>query len=273
MIENFRPGVMTRRGLDFAHLRAQRPDLITLSLPGFASNDTLRCDWRAFEPIIASASGVFTDMGQNRVLMGIDPSFSPLPLASAYGTMLGASAVVLALQARERTGCGDHIEVPLASAVLEGLSYNSIQIDGYPARYKTPREKEIERRRATGATMDLSYDDLQEYLDPFYRTYECADGRKFYAVCPSHRSHAKRCLQAMGLYDEFVETGLPTVSDPYRSVAEWEGVVDSSEWSQSDRALDLALADPCLSLVDCQRLAAVDTNSDGHLAGYTAIDE
>jgi crotonobetainyl-CoA:carnitine CoA-transferase CaiB-like acyl-CoA transferase len=223
VIENFRPGVMSRLGLDFAHLRVQRPDLITLSLPGFASNDTLRRDWRAFEPIIASASGVFTDMGQNRVLMGINPSFSPLPLASAYGTMLGASAVVLALQARERTGCGDHIEVPLASAVLEGLSYNSIQIDGYPARYKTLREKEIERRRATGASMDLSYDDLQEYLDPFYRTYECADGRKFYAVCPSHRSHAKRCLQAMGLYDEFVEAGLPTVSDPYRPVADWEG--------------------------------------------------
>lgn len=223
VIENFRPGVMKRLGLDFAKLRAQSPSLITLSMPGFASNDQLRREWRASEPIIASASGVFTDMGQNRVLMGINPSFSPLPLASAYGTMLGVSAVALALQARQRTGLGDEIEVPLASAVMEGLSYNSIHIAGYPERYKTLREKEIERRRSKNLPMDLSYEALQEYLDPFYRTYECADGRKFYAVCPSHRSHARRCLQAMGLYDEMLAAGLPTVDDPYLPISEWEG--------------------------------------------------
>ncbi|WP_413791930.1 MULTISPECIES: CoA transferase [unclassified Pseudomonas] len=223
LIENFRPGVMQRLGIDFAVLRRQRPELITLSIPGFATNDELRRDWRAFESIIASASGVFTDMGQNRVLMGINPSFSPLPLASSYGTMLAVSSVVLALQARQRSGMGDEIEVPLAAAVMEGLSYNSIKIDDYPLRYKTLREKEIERRRAENLPMNLSYEDLQEYLDPFYRTYECADGRKFYAVCPSHRSHAKRCLQAMGLYEEMLAAGLPKVEDPYLPLAQWEG--------------------------------------------------
>lgn len=223
VIENFRPGVMAGLGVDFSELRHSRPELITLSIPGFASNDELRREWRATEAIIASASGVFTDMGQNRVLMGINPSFSPLPLASAYGTMLAVSAVVLALQAREKNGVGDEIEVPLSSAVMEGLSYNSIKIDGYPLRYKTLREKEIERRRAENLPLDLSYEALQEYLDPFYRTYECADGRKFYAVCPSHRSHAKRCLQAMGLYEEMLAEGLPKVDNPYLPIEQWEG--------------------------------------------------
>jgi crotonobetainyl-CoA:carnitine CoA-transferase CaiB-like acyl-CoA transferase len=78
-------------------------------------------------------------MGLNRVLMGVNPSFSPLPLASSYGAMMAASAAVLALQARERTGLGDQIEVPLASAVMEGLCYNSIKIDGLPERYITQR--------------------------------------------------------------------------------------------------------------------------------------
>lgn len=124
VVENFRPGMMARLGLDLAALREARPELITLAIPGFASNDELRREWRAFESVIAAQSGVFTDMGLNRVLMGINPSFSPLPLASAYGTMLAASAasaVVLALRARERTGLGDQVEVPLASAVMEGL--------------------------------------------------------------------------------------------------------------------------------------------------------
>lgn len=214
VVENFRPGVLARLGIDFAALRDVRPELITLSIPGFASNDELRRDWRAFEAVIVASSGVFTDMGLNRVLMGINPSFSPLPLSSAYGTMLAAYATVLALQARERTGHGDHIEVPLASAVMEGLSYNSILIDDYPLRYQTQREREIERRRKDGLPMDMSYDDLQEFLDPFYRSYMCADGRMFYVVCPSHKNHAKRCLQAMGLYDELVAEGFARKTIP-----------------------------------------------------------
>ncbi|SHF62532.1 dimethylsulfoniopropionate cleavage enzyme DddD [Modicisalibacter ilicicola DSM 19980] len=221
VIESFRPGVMARLGLDFQQLREARPELITLSIPGFASNDELRRDWRAFESVIAANSGVFTDMGLNRVLMGVNPSFSPLPLASAYGTMLAASAVVLALQARERTGLGDQVEVPLVAAVMEGLSYNSIKIEDYPERYKTQREQEIERRRIEGLPMNLSYDELQELLDPFYRSYKCKDGRQFYVVCPSHKSHAKRCLKTLGIYDELVEEGLREEEDTYRPVSEW----------------------------------------------------
>ncbi|TPI32480.1 carnitine dehydratase [Mesorhizobium sp. B3-2-1] len=221
VIENFRPKVLARLGIDFEALRKVRPELITVSIPGFASNDQLRSDWRAFETVIAASSGVFTDMGLNRVLMGINPSFSPLPLASAYGTMLAASATVLALQSRQRTGHGDHIEVPLASAVMEGLSYNSIRIEDYPLRYQTQREREIERRRKEGLPMDMSYGDLQEFLDPFYRSYMCGDGRMFYVVCPSHKNHAKRCLQTLGLYDELVSEGLREEDDTYLPVSEW----------------------------------------------------
>jgi crotonobetainyl-CoA:carnitine CoA-transferase CaiB-like acyl-CoA transferase len=225
VIESFRPGVMQRLGLDFAKIRQERPQLITLSIPGFASNDALRRDWRAYEPVIAAASGVFTDMGLNRVLMGINPSFSPLPLPSAYGTMLAASALVLALQSREKTGYGDQIEVPLAAAVMEGLSYNSIKIDNYPERYKTQREAEIERRRAAGLPMDLSYAQVQDLLDPFYRTYECLDGRRFYLVCPSHKSHAKRCLILLGVYEELVAQGLTEEEDTYLPIAQWKSDV------------------------------------------------
>lgn len=225
LVENFRPGVMARLGLDLATLRGEQPGLITVSLPGFASGDDLRREWRAFEGVIAAASGVFTDMGLNRVLMGRNPCYSPLPLASAYGTMLGASAAVLALQARERTGLGDQIEVPLASAVMEGLTYNSLHIDDYPLRYQTQREREIERRKSADLPMDMGYGDLQEFLDPFYRSYECRDGRMFYVVCPSHRHHAKRCLQTLGIYDELVAEGLQEEPDTYLPVSEWQSDV------------------------------------------------
>lgn len=223
VIESFRPGVMRRLGIDFAELRATRPQLITLSVPGFASNDQLRSQWKATEAVVAATAGAFTDMGFNRVLMGLNPCFSPLPLASSYTVTLASSSVVLALLAREKTGLGDCIEVPVIAAMMEGLSYNSYQVADLPERYKTMREHEIERRRAANIDFDLSYAQLQEYLDPFYRTYECADGRMFYIVCPSHRNHARRCLEVLGLYEEVMAEGMPEVTNLHLPVTEWEG--------------------------------------------------
>lgn len=100
--------------------------------------------------------------------MGVEPSFSPLPLASGYASVLGAGAVTLALSQRETTGQGDRIEVPLASALMEGLAYNLQDIENYPERYKSNREREIDHRRTEGIVMDASYSELQELLDPFY---------------------------------------------------------------------------------------------------------
>lgn len=222
VLESFRPGVLKRLGIDFQQLRQERPELITISMPGYASNDQLRSQWKATEAIVAANSGAFTDMGFNRVLMGVDPSFSPLALCSAYATTLAASSVVMALFAREKLGVGDHIEVPIVAALMEGLSYNSIVIEDLPERYLTMREHEINHRRENNLPMDVSYEDLQEYLDPFYRTYECRDGRFFYVVCPSHRNHAKRCLQVTGLYEELLAEGLPDVSNLHLPIDEWD---------------------------------------------------
>jgi crotonobetainyl-CoA:carnitine CoA-transferase CaiB-like acyl-CoA transferase len=223
VLESFTPNVMSRLGINFKYLRDKRPELITISMPGFASNDELRCEWKATEAIVAAASGAFTDMGFNRVLMGLNPSFSPLSLGSSYATTLAASSVIMALLSREKSGRGDHIEVPIVAALMEGLSYNSVVIEDTPDRYLTMREHEIAHRQKNNIEMDLSYEDLQEYLDPFYRTYQCSDGRFFYVVCPSHRNHASRCLKAMGIYDELRAEGLPEVADLHLPISEWDG--------------------------------------------------
>ena len=130
---------------------------------------------------------------------------------------MAAASAVLALFEREKTGRGDQISVPISAALMEGLSYNSYVIEGKPDRYKTMRESEIEHRRANDIPLDISYDALQEYLDPFYRTYKCADGRYFYCVAPSHKNHGERCLKALGIYDEVVhELGLPVIDDLFK---------------------------------------------------------
>jgi crotonobetainyl-CoA:carnitine CoA-transferase CaiB-like acyl-CoA transferase len=220
VIENFRPGALARLGLDYDSLQPSYPGLVYLSLPGFASTDPDHQDVAAYEGVIAAAVGQFADMGVNRVLMGVEASYSPLPLGSAYAAVFGAMAVTLALRARLRHGRGDHIEVPIASSLLEALAYNSMEVDDLPHRYRSRREAEIARRREDGRPMDLSYQDLQELLDPFYRTYWCSDGRPLYLVAVSHRVHPRRVLDLLGIYDEAREAGLP-MFDPYLLTADW----------------------------------------------------
>ncbi|MEW2911248.1 CoA transferase [Leisingera sp. JC11] len=222
VIENFRPGVMGRLGLGPEVLSEVNDQLVYLSMPGFASTDTELADLPAWEAVIAAYTGQFTDMGLNRRLMGINPSFSPLTLASAYGASFGAMSVLFALNAREANG-GDHIEVPLAAALLEGLVYNCEQIEDYPERYKSPREVELDRRAAEGLPMNLKFKELSEFLDPFYRTYTCADGRGFYVVSGSVATHPRRVLETLGLKDLADE--LPDFS-AYLDTKDWP-----AEWS------------------------------------------
>jgi crotonobetainyl-CoA:carnitine CoA-transferase CaiB-like acyl-CoA transferase len=220
VIENFRPGVMGRLGLGPEEMTQAHTRLLYLSLPGFSAEDADHAGIPAWEAIIGAAVGQFTDMGLNRVLMGINPSYSPLPLASSYAAVFGALAVVLALYARERDGLGDVIEVPIAAALAEGLAYNSMRVDPLPARYQALREAEIERRRAAGAALDLDWEAVQRLLDPLYRSYSCADGRPFQSVCVSHRRHALDLLELTGLREEAENAGLP-MFDPYLSSHDW----------------------------------------------------
>jgi crotonobetainyl-CoA:carnitine CoA-transferase CaiB-like acyl-CoA transferase len=46
VIDSFRPGVMLKFGIDYKALCLVNPGLITMSLPGFPSNDLIRRDWK-----------------------------------------------------------------------------------------------------------------------------------------------------------------------------------------------------------------------------------
>jgi len=59
---------------------------------------------------------------------------------------------------------------------------------------------------------------LQAFLDPFYRTYRCGDGRLFYVVAASHTQHPRRALQALGL--EILLAELPDF-DVYTDSKDW----------------------------------------------------
>ncbi|HTP39194.1 MAG TPA: CoA transferase [Steroidobacteraceae bacterium] len=120
LIENFRPGVMRRLGLDAAALREPAPQLIYCSLPGFAARDP-RAAVQAWEGIVSAAAGLYNERSPaGQLARGASP-YCDLPLASNFAAFQAATAIVMALIARRKSGQGQQIEAPLFDAAIELL--------------------------------------------------------------------------------------------------------------------------------------------------------
>ena len=114
LIENFRPGVAERLGIGYEAARTNS-GLIYCSLPGFGEESPHR-NSRGWEHIIGAATGA------HQGIAGMDePLFLPLPSASTFAAIIGSISVAMALIARQRTGKGQRIEVPLHSAMFAAM--------------------------------------------------------------------------------------------------------------------------------------------------------
>ena len=117
LIENFRPGVAERLGIGYEELAGLNPGLVYCSLPGLGKNqpDRHRQGW---EPLIGAATGL-----HSQVEGSDEPLYSPLPIASTFA----AIAVTMALCARDRTGTGQRVEVPLYDAMFTAMGRHLVK--------------------------------------------------------------------------------------------------------------------------------------------------
>jgi crotonobetainyl-CoA:carnitine CoA-transferase CaiB-like acyl-CoA transferase len=113
VVTNLRPGPARRAGVAYEDIRAVRPDVVYCQAHGFAS-DSARADEPAYDDIIQSASGV---ADATRRTTGA-PSLAPTILMDKVCGLSIAYAVSAALFARERTGEGEHIEVPMVDTAI-----------------------------------------------------------------------------------------------------------------------------------------------------------
>ena len=128
VIENFRPGVMDRLGLGHVQSMQGNPRLIYCSIPGFAADDP-RAGMRAWEGVIAASTATYRaspDTGKAQ------PVYTVMPFSSAYGAFLSAVSITASLNARELSGVGQRIEVPLFDATFTALSNLGLKVHNQP---------------------------------------------------------------------------------------------------------------------------------------------
>ena len=121
VVENSRPGVMQRLGLDYATLARLNPRIVYCSISGFGQSGP----WAtrsAYAPMLHAASGF--DLVNLAYQNGLE---RPLNTGIYVGDVLGGTyafgAIQSALLARERTGRGDCIDLAMMDGILSMLIY------------------------------------------------------------------------------------------------------------------------------------------------------
>lgn len=121
LVENFRPGVMKRLGLDFDTLSRRNSRLIYCSISGFGQSGP-RSHWPAYAPVIHAASGL--DMANMEYQRNAErPPNNGIFIADVLAAAHATSAINMALYDREKTGNGQQIDLSLMDCVMGMLIY------------------------------------------------------------------------------------------------------------------------------------------------------
>ena len=141
VIENFRPGVTTRLGIDYEALREIRPDILYCSISGFGQTGPYR-DRPGFDIMAQGMVGFLRMTGQ--------PDGRPAKVGIAINDIAaGATAIYSILGAqmvRERTGEGQNIDISLVDA---GLAWTVWESGAYFADGEEPKATGTRHRRST----------------------------------------------------------------------------------------------------------------------------
>lgn len=173
LLENFRPGVCARLGLDYHDLARENPGLVWASISGFGQVGPLR-ERPAYDMIVQAMSGVMSLTGHP----GAPAARLGVPAGDVVAGMYAVIGVLAALTARAATGRGDTVDVSMLDAQLSQLSYQAVYtlLSG---RSPTPQ----------GAGHDSI---------PTYRAFTGGDGREF-VVTANTQPMWERLAMATGL--------------------------------------------------------------------------
>lgn len=118
LVENFRPGVLTRLGFSPERLQELRPGLITASISGFGADGPYK-DRPAFDFIAQAMSGFMSTNGR----AGDPPLRAGPPISDLVAGIYTALGVTAALLGRERHGGHEHVDVSMTSGMVSLLAY------------------------------------------------------------------------------------------------------------------------------------------------------
>jgi crotonobetainyl-CoA:carnitine CoA-transferase CaiB-like acyl-CoA transferase len=115
VVDNYRPGVLERRGLGFEAVRAVNPRIVYCAISGYGISDDSRRQRGAYDHVIQALTGMTMLAGED----GDPPLKIGFPVVDAATGIIGALAIVAALRERDRSGRGCLLDVSMWASALQ----------------------------------------------------------------------------------------------------------------------------------------------------------
>ena len=173
VLENFRPGVMEKLGLDNAALRALNPRLIRASITGFGTDGPYK-DRPAYDSVPLALSGL-----SSLLLDPVDPRMSGPTIADNITGMYAAQGILGALLRRTATGQGGHVEVNMLEAAIAFMPDAFAQftragiVSGPETRVRISQAYTL--RAADGLLVTVHFSSVQKFWEGLLKAIERPD--------------------------------------------------------------------------------------------------
>lgn len=136
IVENFRPGTLKRFGLAYEDVRAFNPKVVYASLSGYGQ-DTSWSNRPAFAPTVQAETGLTSIVQDHFGEALLESRGDACSHADIYTGLQGVIAILAALNHRNLTGEGQHVDVAMAATMLSvneraGAQLSGIDTDGEP---------------------------------------------------------------------------------------------------------------------------------------------
>jgi crotonobetainyl-CoA:carnitine CoA-transferase CaiB-like acyl-CoA transferase len=152
LVQNFRPGVVERLGIDEAAIRAVAPSIVYVSINGFGEKGPY-AKKPVYDPIVQAFSGLTTVQAGSDVQR---PRLIRTVLPDKLTAITAAQAIAAALVGRLKTGKGQHVRLSMLDAVLAFLWASDMGAQTYVG--------EKVSQRAAASFIDLIYETQNGFM-------------------------------------------------------------------------------------------------------------
>ncbi|MBU9488112.1 CaiB/BaiF CoA transferase family protein [Burkholderia multivorans] len=137
VLENYKVGQLKKYGLDYASLRAVKPDLVYCSVTGFGQTGPY-AHRAGYDFIVQGIGGFMSITGERDGVPGGGPQKAGVAIADLATGLYSTIAVLAALAHRDRTGEGQYIDMALLDvqvALLANMNTNFLASGTPPVRW------------------------------------------------------------------------------------------------------------------------------------------
>ena len=201
LIENFKVGGLQKYGLDYESIKQINPRLIYCSITGFGQTGPL-ASLPGYDFMIQGMGGLMSITGERDDLPGGGPQKAGVAVTDIITGMYAAVAVLGALQERNRSGLGQHIDLALLDchvAMLANQNLNYMTSGVAPTRAGNAHQNVVPYQVFAASDGHLI---VATGNDSQYRAYCQAMGRPDLATNPDYVTNSQRLINRVALIKE-----------------------------------------------------------------------